>query len=103
MRTEVRVSATAANNVVLNQFDTGETLEHPEDCEDCRKCAEAYEAETIAFFRLQNQFYIASLCCDSKALCKLAAEIDQVAARRLDLKAAARNHLALARGQSAGL
>jgi hypothetical protein len=103
MRTDVMVSASAGNSVVLNEFDTGETMEHPKDCNDCRKWAEAYEAATIAFFRLQNQFYIASFCCDSSALGKLAAEIDQVAARRLVLKAAAQNHRALARGQFAGL
>jgi hypothetical protein len=97
MRTNAKMSAGAADNVA------GETREHPEDCKDCRKLAEAYEAATIAFFRVQNQFYIASLCGDSNALCNLAAEMDQVAARRLELKTAERNHLALARSQSAGL
>jgi hypothetical protein len=87
---------------VVNQVNAGETMKHPEDCEDCRKAAEAYEAATFAFFRLQSQFEIASFSGDSNALCTLAAEIDRIVARRLELKAAARDHLALARGQSAG-
>jgi hypothetical protein len=95
MQSEMRVSMPLTDVVVSNQFGTGKNMEHPEDCGECKRWANAYEAATIAFFRLQNQFQIASLC-DSNTLCELAAEMDRVWMRRLELKQAAQNHRAFA-------
>jgi len=77
-------------------------MKHSEDCKDCMRLAGAYEATTIAFFRLQNQFDIACLSGDSDALCKLAVEIDQAAARRRELKEQSRKHLASPQAQGVG-
>src|SRR6184192_2573609 len=98
MRSEMRVSMPVTEVVVSNQFGAGKNMEHPEDCHDCKRWADAYEAATIAFFRLQNQFQIASFC-DSNSVWDLAAEIDRVWKHRLQLKEAAQNHKAFAHAE----
>jgi hypothetical protein len=68
------------------------SIAHDGECAECKRWAEAYEAATIAFFRLQNQFEIASLIGDSDALWSLAKEINRASARRTELKDGARKH-----------
>jgi hypothetical protein len=101
MQTETRVSM-PLESVVLKQAGGISDMEHPENCEDCRRWAQAYESATMAFFRLQSQFQIASFGGDSKRLRELAAEIDRAWTHRLNVQEAARNRRVFPRCSSCG-
>jgi hypothetical protein len=61
-------------------------------CAECSRLANAYEAETMAWFRLEGHLRIAEYGHDDAAAKKIAADLDAVTRKRAELRIAIDRH-----------
>ena len=61
-------------------------------CAECSRLANAYEAETMAWFRLEGHLRIAEYGHDDAAANKIAADLDVITNKRTELREAIDRH-----------
>ena len=61
-------------------------------CAECLRLANVYETETMAWFRLEGHLRIAEYSHDEAAAQKIAADLDSVTKKRVELRRAMDRH-----------
>jgi hypothetical protein len=61
-------------------------------CAECARMADAYEAETMAWFRLEGHLRIAEYGHDDEAAQRIALDLDVVTKKRAELRGAMERH-----------
>jgi hypothetical protein len=67
-----------------------------EDCPECKKLGDAYEAATVAWFRLQGNLRIAQFSHDEESTRRAAAELERMTQKRDELRAELTRHQEMA-------
>ena len=65
---------------------------NPDDCPECKKLGDAYEAATVAWFRLQGNLRIAQFSHDEESTSRAAEELDRMTRKRDELRDALTRH-----------